>query len=109
VAGVPAHDALDAVLQAFELGEPEVVMARVLKGALLRKPIYMVRWLPSVAGWTVRNARAQRCRLQRDRDVVVVHGDIMTSVVGALLARPRAALCPRRGGSAVGRLKAPVP
>ncbi|QGQ18883.1 hypothetical protein GC089_06055 [Cellulomonas sp. JZ18] len=80
-------EALDATMGTLGLGRADVVVARGRRGAPLKTPVDMVVWLLSVAGWTVRNALRQRRRLDRRRDVVVVHGDTVTSVVGALLAR----------------------
>ncbi len=80
-------EALDATMRALGLGEPDVVIARGRRGAPLKTPFDMVLWLLATMGWTVRNAVAQRRRLDRSRDVVVVHGDTVTSVVGALVAK----------------------
>lgn len=78
---------LDETMHSLELGAPDVVIVRGRKGAPLKRPVDMVLWLFSIAGWTVRNRRRQRRRLMRSRDLLIVHGDTMTSVVGALLAR----------------------
>lgn len=80
-------EALDSAMRSLDMGAPDVVIARGWKGAPLKRPVDMALWLISIAGWTLRNGRRQRRRLSRSRDLIVVHGDTMTSVVGALLAR----------------------
>ncbi len=80
-------EALEETMRVLCLGEPDVVIARGRRGAPLKTPFDMAMWLLATFGWTARNARAQRRRLERRRDIVIVHGDTMTSVVGALIAR----------------------
>lgn len=80
-------DALDATIKRFELPEPTLVIARGCRGKPLKKTTDALRWIGSVSGWTLRNAWAQRRRFNKNQDIVLVHGDTMTSVVGAVLAR----------------------
>lgn len=91
--GVPFHQWVtlqqaDTVLDALPgLGvpEPDDVLAVGRGGQPLRGPVDVLVWLAQIGRWALRNRR--RWRGRRRRDVVVVHGDTMTSVVGAVLAR----------------------
>lgn len=80
-------DALDR--SRSELGFPpaDQVIARGAGGKAIQKPAQLLRWLGSVIWWTLRNLASQRRRLDRKHDLMVVHGDTVTTVVGAILAK----------------------
>ncbi|WP_263729313.1 UDP-N-acetylglucosamine 2-epimerase [Cellulomonas sp. SG140] len=79
-----ADTVLDA-LPGLGVPDPDHVLAVGRGGRPLRGPLDVVAWLGQIGRWALRNRRTLRGR--RGQDVVVVHGDTMTSVVGALLAR----------------------
>lgn len=79
-----AGTVLDA-LPGLGIPQPDEVIAVGRGGRPLQGTADVLVWLGSIAGWAVRNRR--RLRGRHGRDVVVVHGDTMTSVVGAVLAR----------------------
>jgi UDP-N-acetylglucosamine 2-epimerase (non-hydrolysing) len=75
---------LDA-LPALGLPAPDHLIGRGRGGRALQGPADVVVWLLRIAAWTLRHGLRHRRRLAGG--VLVVHGDTMTSVVGALLAR----------------------
>lgn len=75
-----------AALPDLGIREPDQVLAVGRSGRPLHGPVDVLVWLARIAGWAVRHRRLLRSR-RRGRDVVIVHGDTMTSVVGAVLAR----------------------
>ena len=79
-------DALEKVMGQLDLGEPDLIIARGANGRPLRGSRDVVRWGVSVAGWLRRNRRRLKQSLPADT-VIVVHGDTMTSVVGAYIAK----------------------
>ena len=82
---------------------------RATSTASARSPAGRRGWRRSVAR---RRARAARARSPRDgrAPFLVVHGDTMTTVLGALAGRAlRRARRPRRGRDAIRRLAQPVP
>lgn len=81
-------------LPGLGLPAPDHVLANGRGGEPLAGPTDVLRWLVHLLVWMVRNGRAARRRLRRHSpSVLVVHGDTMTSVVGALLARVLGADC----------------
>lgn len=72
-------------LAGLGIPEPDEVIVCGRGGRPLHGTLDVVVWIGRIAGWALRNRR--RLRGRRGHDVVVVHGDTMTSVVGALLAR----------------------
>ncbi len=79
-----AGTVLDA-LPGLGIPAPDEVLAVGRGGRPLQGPLDVLIWLGRIGAWTARHRR--RLRGRRGRDVVVVHGDTMTSVVGALIAR----------------------
>jgi UDP-N-acetylglucosamine 2-epimerase (non-hydrolysing) len=75
-----------AALPDLGIRTPDHILAVGRSGRALQGPVDVVVWLAHIAGWAFRHRRMLRGRRHR-RDVVVVHGDTMTSVVGAVLAR----------------------
>jgi UDP-N-acetylglucosamine 2-epimerase (non-hydrolysing) len=75
-------------LPALGLPAPDHVLANGRSGRPLAGPVDVLAWLGRILAWALRHGWAARRRLRRHgRSVLVVHGDTMTSVVGALLAR----------------------
>lgn len=87
----------DTVLHALPglgLPAPDHVLANGRGGQPLAGPADVLRWLVQLLVWLARHGRAERRRLRRhEPSVLVVHGDTMTSVVGAVLARILGADC----------------
>ncbi|MBN1093860.1 UDP-N-acetylglucosamine 2-epimerase [Blastococcus sp. TML/M2B] len=88
----------DTVLRALPglgLPAPEHVLANGRGGKPLAGPADVLVWLAQIAAWVVRHGWSARRRLRSGgrRSVLVVHGDTMTSVVGALLAKLLGADC----------------
>ena len=79
-------DALVKVMGQLGLGEPDLVIARGANGRPLRGTKDVLRWGMSVAGWLRSNRRRLKASLP-ENTVVVVHGDTMTSVAGAYIAK----------------------
>jgi UDP-N-acetylglucosamine 2-epimerase (non-hydrolysing) len=87
-------DTVLGALPALGLPAPDAVLANGRGGRPLAGPVDVLLWLGRILVWTVRHGLAARRRLRRGgRSVLVVHGDTMTSVVGALLARVLGADC----------------
>lgn len=79
-------DALTAVIPQLGLPEPEVRIADGRNGRPLSSTKDVIPWAFSVLGWLRRNRKALRARLP-ENTVIVVHGDTMTTVLGAWIAR----------------------
>ena len=73
-------------LAALGIPKPDRILAVGRSGRPLSGPLDVVFWLAHIARWAVRERRSVR-RSLGEHSVVVVHGDTMTSVVGAALAR----------------------
>ncbi len=72
-------------LPGLGLPAPDHVLARGRGGRPLQGQLDVLVWLGQVLRWVARNGGA--ARRQMAGGVLVVHGDTLTSVVGALLAR----------------------
>jgi UDP-N-acetylglucosamine 2-epimerase (non-hydrolysing) len=87
----------DTVLRALPglgLRAPEQVLANGRAGRPLAGPADVLVWLGQIVVWVLRHGWAARRRLRRQGpSVLIVHGDTMTSVVGAVLARLLGADC----------------
>lgn len=79
-------DRLLAALPGLGLPTPDRIIVNGRNGRPLTGSPDVFIWLCNIARWTVRNRRAARKTLGR-HSVILVHGDTMTSVVGAVLAR----------------------
>lgn len=79
-------DRLLAALPGLGLPKPDRIIVNGRNGRPLTGSRDVLVWLCKIALWTVRNHRAARKALGR-HSVILVHGDTMTSVVGAVLAR----------------------
>ena len=82
---------LDA-LPGLGLPQPDRIIANGRRGRPLTGVLDVIVWLGQIARWLVRHRRAARRRLGSS-SVIIVHGDTMTSVVGAFLARALGADC----------------
>jgi UDP-N-acetylglucosamine 2-epimerase (non-hydrolysing) len=79
-------EALRKAMLQLELPEPDVLIAEGANGRPLRGTGDVLRWGMSVAGWIRRNRKRLKATLPSDT-VIVVHGDTMTSVIGAFIAK----------------------
>jgi UDP-N-acetylglucosamine 2-epimerase (non-hydrolysing) len=68
------------------LREPDCIIADGVKGEPLRRKGDAIRWLWSIRRWLRANRRSLRASIPSG-SAIVVHGDTMTSVVGAYIAR----------------------
>jgi UDP-N-acetylglucosamine 2-epimerase (non-hydrolysing) len=80
---------LPAFLDSLGLDHPDLWLARGAGGRDLRTNSDVPRWLGSVATTFTRHAPGLRGRLRRGpgRPLVLVHGDTMTTVLGAAMGR----------------------
>ncbi|CAM5508555.1 UDP-N-acetylglucosamine 2-epimerase [Leifsonia shinshuensis] len=79
-------EALVKVMGQLGLGEPDIVIAHGAKGRPLRGSKDVLTWGTTIAGWLRRNRKRLKATLP-ENTVIVVHGDTMTSVVGAYIAK----------------------
>lgn len=84
--------ALIKVLPELGMDAPTRVIVNGRDGEPLRSSMDAVVWLFRISGWLRRNRSALRRELPRNT-VIVVHGDTMTSVVGAWIARRLRVAC----------------
>lgn len=78
--------ALRKILPELGMHEPSQVIVNGKNGEPLRSSTDAIQWLLRIAGWLRRNKSSLRKSLPHNT-VIVVHGDTMTSVVGAWIAR----------------------
>jgi UDP-N-acetylglucosamine 2-epimerase (non-hydrolysing) len=80
---------LPAALADFGLPQPDLWIARGHNGSDLERPVHIPRWVGGAAATFARQRRALRERLAADpgRPLMMVHGDTMTTVIGALMGR----------------------
>lgn len=79
-------DTLPEILPKLGLPLPYEVIANGAKGRSLSAKSDVVKWLATCAFWGAKNIARVKKRLPKD-SIVVVHGDTMTSVVGAVLGK----------------------
>jgi UDP-N-acetylglucosamine 2-epimerase (non-hydrolysing) len=79
-------DALRAILPELGLQEPTRMIANGRGGKPLKSSADVLAWLTSIAGWIRKNKRNVRGSLPSNT-VVVVHGDTLTTVIGAYIAK----------------------
>lgn len=79
-------DSLKRLLPQLGFRPPTQVIANGRAGEPLRTRVDVIFWLFSIIRWTLLRSRKLRKKLPRE-SLVVVHGDTMTSVVGALVAK----------------------
>ncbi|MDY7526666.1 MULTISPECIES: UDP-N-acetylglucosamine 2-epimerase [unclassified Cryobacterium] len=84
--------ALADSLPTLGLPKPDRIIANGNRGQPLRGYSDVLVWLFHILGWVLRNAWAIRRELPKNT-IVIVHGDTMTSVVGAVIARLIGAKC----------------
>ncbi|TPW15742.1 MAG: putative epimerase [Acidimicrobiaceae bacterium] len=82
-------DELPEATRLLGLPEPDLMLARGAEGHSLRTSIDACRWLATVLANSVTKHRAMRSALRSDdlAPCVLVHGDTMTTVLGAALGR----------------------
>jgi UDP-N-acetylglucosamine 2-epimerase (non-hydrolysing) len=78
--------ALRAILPGLGLPEPDMVIANGVKGEPLRRSGDVIPWALSALRWLGRNRRSLRRSLP-ENTILLVHGDTMTTVIGAWIAR----------------------
>jgi UDP-N-acetylglucosamine 2-epimerase (non-hydrolysing) len=80
---------IPSFLQQFGLRQPDLWLGRGSRGRDLRVNRNIPGWLAAVTGSYVRQRRSLRRRLSDGpgKPLVLVHGDTMTTVLGALLGR----------------------
>lgn len=81
-----AQTVLDA-LPLLGLPAPDVTITVGANGRPLASTRDTAIWLFNIATWAVRNRKAVRQRVKSEKTIFLVHGDTLTSVVGALLAK----------------------
>ncbi len=88
-------DTVLSALPSLDLPSPDRILANGRGGGRpLAGPADVLMWLGQILVWVLRHGWSARRRLRAGgRSVLVVHGDTMTSVVGALLARVLGADC----------------
>lgn len=74
-------------LPALDLEEPDEIVADGVDGRPLAGVIDTARWMLTIASWYRRNRRRLRHELAMEPSLILVHGDTMTSVVGAFIGR----------------------
>ncbi len=79
-------EALRKIIPQLGIEQPTRVIADGNHGRPLRSSLDVLRWLGSVAKWTLKNARALRASLPAG-SVVIVHGDTLTTALGVIIAR----------------------
>lgn len=78
--------ALLSILPSLGMPEPDVIIANGANGKTLKTRRDALQWLSSCAAWAIKNTRRYKKQLPSNT-VVVVHGDTMTSVVGAVIGK----------------------
>jgi UDP-N-acetylglucosamine 2-epimerase (non-hydrolysing) len=80
---------ITASLRDFGLPEPDVWIARGHRGRDLERPVHIPLWLASAATTFARQGRELNRRLRSGptRPLMMVHGDTMTTVLGAFMGR----------------------
>lgn len=78
--------ALRKILPSLGFHEPDEIVANGKDGEPLRSAADAIHWLVSIVKWSLRRSGSLRKELPKD-SIIVVHGDTMTSVVGALIAK----------------------
>lgn len=79
-------DIFDRAIEFLQLPEPTFVFARGVGGKAIAKAAQMLPWLITCFVSLFRNKKYLRSRLA-DHPLVIVHGDTVTTVFGALAAR----------------------
>jgi UDP-N-acetylglucosamine 2-epimerase (non-hydrolysing) len=78
--------ALKKIIPELGLNQPSRIIVDGVDGEPLRSSADAVRWLMRIASW-LRKHRTTLRRTLPSNTVIIVHGDTMTSVVGAWIAR----------------------
>lgn len=82
-------DELPEAIEHLDMPQPDLWLARGAGGRSLQRSTDVLRWLSTVAVTCARRYRSMRSALRADGrpPLVLVHGDTMTTVVGAALGR----------------------
>jgi UDP-N-acetylglucosamine 2-epimerase (non-hydrolysing) len=82
-------DELPEATRLLALPEPDIMLAHGARGHSLRTTVDAGRWLASVVASSVTKRRQLQAALKSDgrQPCVLVHGDTMTTVLGAVLGR----------------------
>jgi UDP-N-acetylglucosamine 2-epimerase (non-hydrolysing) len=80
---------IPAMLDEFGLSQPDLWLSRGHGGRDLERPAGVPPWLARIVSTFARRRRELRARLTspREEPLVLIHGDTLTTVVGALLGR----------------------
>jgi UDP-N-acetylglucosamine 2-epimerase (non-hydrolysing) len=80
---------IPALLDDFRLAQPDVWLSRGNRGHDLERPTDLPRWLVGVTTTFARHRRKLRALLTstRTKPLLVVHGDTLTTVLGAVMGR----------------------
>lgn len=103
---------IPALLRAFGLAQPDIWLARGARGRDLRANRDIPMWLAHVVISILRNRRSLRQRLRRGdaAPLILVHGDTMTTLLGALVGRAlRIPVAHVEAGMRSGDLRHPFP
>lgn len=79
-------ESLRRAIPELGLPQPERVIADGWRGRPLQSPIQMVGWVFDVFGWALRRLPSIRRSLPKG-SLVIVHGDTVTTVLGALIGK----------------------
>ena len=83
------YDELSEAARLMDMPAPDVMLARGAGGHSLRTTTDAVRWLTRVTASAVSGRRMLKSSIRQDgrKPAVLVHGDTMTTVLGALIGR----------------------
>lgn len=81
-----AQTVLDA-LPLLGMPLPDRIISNGVNGRPLSSALDTARWLGAITWWTLRHSRELRTALRQEPSVILVHGDTLTSVVGAIIAK----------------------
>lgn len=79
-------EALSHLMPALGLPSPDVIIADGANGRSLKTRRDALQWLFSCSKWSIKNTKSLRNQLPKNT-VIIVHGDTMTSVVGAVIGK----------------------
>ena len=103
---------IPTMLDDFALAQPDVWLARGHRGRDLRRPADIPVWCAAIAGSFLSRRREIRARLNsaQGKPLLLIHGDTLTTVVGALAGRIlRVPVAHVEGGMRSGDWRNPFP